>query len=389
MNRKSISHLLIATLFITIIGGTRVGYASAESEIISETYPTVPVENYVPISEDTEGAAVESDSRPDGVVQMVIKTTPVESGEGYDGEAGADSYEADGREEDSDDTVTAEVVGRSSVPNADELEMYADDVINMVMPVIPEDTYDFVMDSQDLLSRFSVYKDTYEKSSLYFTNSIGPIEHTGISDAAMAKNKSSVPVLLYVTLEVTNKYGWPVNYTDMDSVYADEGKNLSFALIPVSSNVDNDVESSDKEGNNKESEEKDSDVIVIDEEQVGDDTVRSSNSDGLTKYKDHMISIDESGKAEMILYLDGTPDNFDMIGDKYVARDDAIWTSLGFAVTGACNTNADWSEVDDLVSDGQSVGIHITYRMEQLSEEQKEMMENGTEPDPLTGVIVF
>ena len=102
-----------------------------------------------------------------------------------------------------------------------------------------------------------------------------------------------------------------------------------------------------------------------------------------------MISIDETGKAEMVLYLDGTPDNFDLINDKYMAKEDAVWSSLGFAVTGACNTRADWSDVDERSDIGETLSIHISYRMDLLNEEQLEMLNDGLKPDPDTGVILF
>ena len=244
------------------------------------------------------------------------------------------------------------------------------------MPVRPEDAYDFVMDSDDLLSRFSVYKDSYEKASLYFTNTTGEKAHTCISDVAMAKNKSSVPVLLYVTQQVENEYGWAVNYTDMDSVESDTGKNISFALIPVSANSV--IPGDDTE-----------DIKVEDQEGADGQEAESALSEDYKIFKDRMISIDETGKAEMILYLPGTPDNFDLINDKYMAKEDAVWSSLGFAVTGACNTKADWSEMDERSNAGETLGIHISYRMDLLSEEQEEMISNGLVADPETGVIVF
>ena len=367
MDRKKISILLALTLLLTGTIGTRSGLASERPGVISEVLETVPADNESLTDSDeaedsaesgdrvisetfrttpaTDGGSDETDdsgSRPDGVVQMVVRTTPVDE----------NGNEAAG-------TETYEVTGRSSTPDESELGLYAADVVNMVMPVVQDETYDFVMDSQDLLSRYSVYKDSYEKSSLYFTNSTGPKAHTGISDVAMAKNKSSVPVLLYVTLQVENEYGWPVKYTDMDSVESDNDMNVSFALIPVSADADDGI--SGKTGENE-------DYKV---------------------FEDRKISIDDTGKAEMILYLPGTPDNFDLINDKYMAKEDAVWSSLGFAVTGACNTRADWSDVDERSDIGETLSIHISYRMDLLNEEQLEMLNDGLKPDPDTGVILF
>lgn len=367
MDRKKISILLALTLLLTGTIGTRSGLASERPDVISEVLETVPADNEgltesdetedasgtgdgvvsetlktTPVTDGNTDETDDSGSRPDGVVQMVVRTTPVDE----------NGNEAAG-------TGTYEVTGRSSTPDESELGLYAADVVNMVMPVVQDETYDFVMDSQDLLSRYSVYKDSYEKSSLYFTNSTGPKAHTGISDVAMAKNKSSVPVLLYVTLQVENEYGWPVKYTDMDSVESDNEMNVSFALIPVSADADDDI--SGETGENE-------DYKV---------------------FEDRKVSIDDTGKAEMILYLPGTPDNFDLINNKYMAKEDAVWSSLGFAVTGACNTRADWSPIDGRSDAGEALGIHISFRMDLLSDEQKELIDNGAAPDPETGVIIF
>ena len=381
MDRRKISVLLALTMIFTGSAGARYSYASEGITIINEVLETEPVEDEsysdkdrddaqdegegrngivsetyrtTPAGEDTASKDDGSDDRPEGVVQKVLRTSPVDE----------NGNEAQG-------TETVDITGSSSMPDSSELGLYAKDVVNMVMPVVPEDTYDFVMDTEDLLSRYSLYKDSYEKSSMYFTNTSGEKLHTGISDVAMAKNKSSIPVLLYVTLQVENENGWPVKYTDMDSVEADTEKNISFALVPVSVN--------------------EADSEAIDEETTGFE----EQGDGyLIKgdhkiYTDRMISIDETGKAEMVLYLDGTPDNFDLINDKYMAKEDAVWSSLGFAVTGACNTRADWSDVDERYDIGETLSIHISYRMDLLNEEQLEMLNDGLKPDPDTGVILF
>lgn len=381
MDRRKISILLALTLIFTGTVGTRYSHASENITVLNEVLETVPVDGEfqsdddrndaedeaeirdgvvsetlrtTPVNEDKATGNDSSDSRPEGVVQKVLKTSPVDE----------NGNEAKG-------TETVDIIGSSSTPDPSELGLYAKDVVNMVMPVVPDDTYDFVMDTEDLLSRYSLYKDSYEKSSLYFTNTSGEKLHTGISDVAMAKNKSSIPVLLYVTLQVENENGWPVKYTDMDSVEADTEKNISFALVPVSVN-EADSEAIDEE--TTDFEEQGDGYLIKDDHKI---------------YTDRMISIDETGKAEMVLYLDGTPDNFDLINDKYMAKEDAVWSSLGFAVTGACNTRADWSDVDERSDIGETLSIHISYRMDLLNEEQLEMLNDGLKPDPDTGVILF
>ena len=90
-----------------------------------------------------------------------------------------------------------------------------------------------------------------------------------------------------------------------------------------------------------------------------------------------MICVDEDGKAEMALLLPGTADNFDIIDGRYMPKDDAVWSSLGFAVKGACNRQADWKEIDERAANGEVLNIHISYRMDTLTEEEKELLEAG------------
>ena len=377
MDKRKIGVLLTVSLLAVSLPPVNTGYAAERDDIISETLETVPDAGYE-LGDSTE--------RPDGIVQRTVKTTAVD-------EDGGTS------------TEVVEVTGHSSMPDSAEIGLYPEDVVNMVMPVIPEDTYDFVMDSQDLLSQYSIFRDTYEPASLYFTNSYGEKTHTCISDIALAKNKSSVPVVLRVTLQIENENDWPVNYTDMDSVEADDEKNVSFALIPVSVNEIDPDDASD-EGNAAADEVDDTEDIaeedMIDEEPANgisvtnhitdadseaDKTETGPDSEGnrdraeetpdYELYEDKMICVDEEGKAEMVLLLPGTPDNFDIIDGRYMAKDDAAWSTLGFAVKGACNRQADWKEIDERAANGEGLNIRISYRMDTLTEEETELLKAG------------
>ena len=242
MRKRYISILLTAALLMGPVGRVE-SYASQVSEttlpegVVSEVYETVPVpsEDSQPEEpvQETEASvpAQEEKELPEGVIQQVIRTEPVEQVRELPEGVVQEVYETVPVE---DTAPSAEALGQSSMPDEAELDIHAEDVVSMVMPVIPEGTYDFTLDPQDLLSRYSIYKEDYEQSSIYFNNSAGEKPHTGMSDAAMAKNKSSVPVLLYVSLEVVNENGWDVTYTDMESVEGDDTNNLAFSLIPVS-----------------------------------------------------------------------------------------------------------------------------------------------------------
>ncbi|HAG69363.1 MAG TPA: hypothetical protein DCL38_05255, partial [Lachnospiraceae bacterium] len=303
--------------------------------VTQEVYETVPTE--------------EEKGLPEGITQEVYETTPVVQQKELPEGVIQEVYETTQVTEQEGLSQSAQALGRSSMPDMEELDIHAEDVVSMVMPVIPEGTYDFTLDPQNLLSRYSIYKEDYEEASIYFTNSSGEKLHTGTSDPAMAVNKSSVPVLLYVELEIRNEEGWPVTYTDMDSVGENGEKNIAFSLIPVSVS------------------------------ETGEKILHSESR----------ISTDESGRAEMVLLLPGSEDNFDQIGDMYVAKEDAKWSSMGFAVSGACNTDGDWREINERSDKGETMKLHITYRMDALSEEQAAQLEGGVTPDPETGVVVF
>lgn len=322
------------------------------NEVVSETVRTTPVDG-------------QTSDLPSGVTSETYATVPV------DNETGSLSG-----------TDTVELIGNSSMPDPGSLGLYSDDVINMVMPVMPETVYDFVMDPADLLSRYGADGAGYEKSSLYFANTDSGAGHSGISDVAMAKNKSSVPVLLYVTLEVENRYGWDVNYTSMEDVEQDSERNISFALIPVSMK---DKESFDNKAADPSASDETADTVETDGQNVTDtaaDLPYIMNKDG-------KVDIDKDGKAEIILYLDGTRDNFDIVDDMLTAKEDAVWSSLGFAVTGALNTGADWSGINQRSAEGEKLRLRVTYRMDLLSDDQAKQVEEGIAVPDKDGLVDF
>ena len=247
---------------------------------------------------------------PEGVIQEVYKTLPEES------------------------NIEEEASGASSFPDESELRIYPEDVISMVMPVISDSMYDFVLDPSDLLSRYSVNKEEYRKSSIYFTNHDKEIiSHSGISDPAMAINKSSVPVFLRASIQIENEDGWPVSYSSIEGAMEGSGNTIAFSLIPVVFN-------------------------------------RESGEQML--YPELQAETDEKGYAEISLLIDGSEDNFDRIGDRYVAKEEADWSSVGFAVSGVCNTNADWGEIDKRSAAGEKLRIRVTYGMGVIKDEEEQ-----------------
>lgn len=234
-------------------------------------------------------------------------------------------------------SVSGEAIGVSSTPSDEELilPVRAADVVSMVLPVIPDGMFDYTLDPLGLLYEYGVEKEKYDGSSLYFKGN-GDVLYTDTSAPAIAKNKSSVPILMYVSIQVENPYGWDMDYKNINEVAADEKPAVGFSLIPVTLSGDTPVYHKDKE-----------------------------------------VSIDENGHAEFILYLPGDESNFDEIGGNLVEKADASWFSAGFAVRGACGENGDWTDIYEKSANGENITLHISYRMATLTESQTNAMESG------------
>ncbi len=234
-------------------------------------------------------------------------------------------------------SVSGEAIGVSSTPSDEELilPVRAADVVSMVLPVIPDGMFDYTLDPLGLLYEYGVEKEKYDGSSLYFKGN-GDVLYTDTSAPAIAKNKSSVPILMYVSIQVENPYGWDMDYKNINDVAADEKPAVGFSLIPVTLSGDTPVYHKDKE-----------------------------------------VSIDENGHAEFILYLPGDESNFDEIGGNLVEKADASWFSAGFAVRGACGENGDWTDIYEKSANGENITLHISYRMATLTESQTNAMESG------------
>lgn len=230
-----------------------------------------------------------------------------------------------------------EAIGYSEIPDDSEyiLPVRASDVVSMVMPVIPEEMFNFTLDPLRLLSDYGIESEKYDGSTLYFRG-IGDTGYTDTSAAAVAKNKSSVPVLMYVSIQVENPYGWDIDYRNMENVNEGDDAGIGFSIVPVTVSGENQIFNTGKE-----------------------------------------ISIDENGHADMILYLPGTKENFDEVGGNLIEKADAQWFSAGFAIRGGCNGNADWTDIYSRSGAGEALTLRISYSMATLSESQEAAIATG------------
>lgn len=246
------------------------------------------------------------------------------------------------------------------------------DVVDVVLPTITDGTYDFVLDPANLLSQYDPNKDTKypTASSLYFANASGTNSDT--SDIATCVNKSSTQIVLSVEVNVTNVKANPVNFTSKDDVEADTEKNVFLGLVPTTKGT-----------------------------VVGDGTPTEG-----TATTDQTVAVGATGTARAFFLMDGSTDNFDVTqtddatvasGHKYdyTAKADASWSTAGFALTGACNTTAEWNDYNSVsqdISAGENLSVEVAYSMAPLSEDQEAQMNDETNPvtaDADTSVIPF
>ncbi len=224
-------------------------------------------------------------------------------------------------------------------------------VISMVVPVLGAINYNFVMDPEGLLSLNPNNNLVGGESSLYFIQD-DERTYSVLADIATAVNKSTVPVILEVELNVNNATDSDLVLTDLSGVYsADENPSLCFAILPT-------------------------EIMTMAE---GD------SIPDLPVLKSDMVMIDGQGHAYKEMVLPGSPDNFnletlitdedDVYIQEYVPKDDAQWSVAGFTLYGACSRETDWTNVYNSLQDGGRITFTITYRMTPVIEEDEEINE--------------
>ena len=397
MNKRSLCKIVISSLILTNAFGIN-GYAY-QGELYIDTLETTPVSSGDLLLNDTAQGNDDTlyDTSSDNANTYDPASGNVNSDEpGGDVDIHGNEGAADTASDASTSTDVQEVRGTSSPIDDSEVNVYTGEIIDMVLPVIPEATYDFVMDPKDILSRYSINKESYSRSSLYFTNYSGGIMHRSTSDAALAINRSTVPVLLTVTLDVENPNEWPVRFTDMASVENDDEMNVSFELIPVRK-LSSDISTKETElpdeikpaigagedpAEDGSAAENSTDNGTLNPERsvgnsvsgndTGIDTADRESPFGdsdIEETQDGRVSTDENGHAELQIVIPANIDNFEKYGDGYILKEDASFTPYGWAVNGACNRRADWTDIITREKSGESIGIHITYQMKVMGAE--------------------
>lgn len=249
-----------------------------------------------------------------------------------------------------------------------------DDVFTVVLPTVTANTYDFVLDPDQLLSQADADKTKYTAGdNVYFHNTANSTDkYTDLSDGAVAVNAGMTDVILTVDVEVTNTSECAVEFSDTD-VMTGDSLGLYMAVIPA-------------------------DKGTVTDTNLTAGTVAVGNASGSA------VVVDKDGTASVSFLLEGQADNYeltqgspDTVGHKYNYTKKASpakdWNTAGFYLTATCNDEADWSEFNKkshAASNAENLSVSVVWTMTNLTDEQAAQIEDGTvTPDATSGVVEF
>ena len=190
-------------------------------------------------------------------------------------------------------------------------EIYGEDVILVVFPVISEDSdslFDFIMDPQRLIYKTDAAKygggNVEEGAMLLFRNHDGVYDFSGCSDRLTIRNQSNVPVIMTISASISN-----VGEVDVvGSPDFGESNACSVYLAIV-----------DDEGNEQ--------------------------------------SVSENGEVSVNIKMRRAPDNAyvylideeagDYSYDFWRLLEEIDFDSYSFGLKGCCNSNGEWQNIDE------------------------------------------
>lgn len=221
-------------------------------------------------------------------------------------------------------------------------------VVSMVVPILGNINYNFVLDPEGLVALNPRNELIGGESSVYFRSYESDSTYTVFPDIAIAVNRSTVPVILEVELNVRGASDLGITLTDLRNVHSSETPALCFGILPTEVGTVN-----------------------------GDDAAHE-----MPILKSEMAVTDANGHAYKEIFLPGSVDNFEILTlptneqDVYVQEyrplEDARWSTAGFTLYGACTRNADWSETFERMLDGGNLSITITYKMTPVFEDNED-----------------
>lgn len=195
------------------------------------------------------------------------------------------------------------------------------DVYQVIMPTVPEDAFDFILDPQGLINETNGAMYGGQKfeadSTVFFKRTDGQTDdnYSSKSDAATITNKSSVPV--EVSLDVR------IEPSSLNGIVLTEDKNFTNDTDPSLYMALTDGE---KE-------------TAIGRDGASFDVTVDAALDGSYEY------VYDSNKEEYVYQLKKNLDN-------------SVFSTYSFQLTGAANGKGDWSKLD-----GVSPKVMITWRV--------------------------
>ncbi len=221
-------------------------------------------------------------------------------------------------------------------------------VVSMVVPILGNIDYDFVLDPEGLVALNPNNNLVGGESSVYFRSYDSDNTYTVFADVAVAVNRSTVPVILQVELNVRGASDLGITLTDLKNVHSSETPALCFGILPT-------------------------EVGTV----VGDSAVPE-----MPVVKSEMAVTDANGYAFKEIFLPGSVDNFEILTlptseqdvyvQEYRALEDARWSTAGFTLYGACTRNADWSETFESMLNGGNLYFTVTYKMTPVFEDNED-----------------
>ncbi len=218
-------------------------------------------------------------------------------------------------------------------------------VVSMVVPIINTDSYSFVLDPEGLLAADSSNTVIGEGSTVFFKVKDKENTYSIYADTATAVNKSSLPVKLTVDIKINNYTSENIAFTDLNEAMNSEEPSLCFAIVPTEAGMVED----------------------------GEEIVAGAPD------KSEIVVTDSNGAAHKEIILPYFEDNFEIETyesdkpnfyiQKYVAKDDAKWSTVGFTLYAACSKEADWSAVAKSLFEGGRISLTLTYKMEPIVED--------------------
>ena len=276
--------------------------------------------------------------------------------------------------------VLADSVASSSSSGEGYLEGVAPtDLYDVVLPYVADGTYKPTLDPTQLLSKYDESGATFTSgASMYFDtgakNASDKAVYADTSAVATVVNKGTTPVILTVDASVKNATGNALKFVSSGAVTADNNPNVAMSIVPAGKGT---VSGSSITGDAITGSVASGYALTV----TGQAVVTTGTAASVVTGQAVDFSTDAAAQA--VFFIDGSTDNFDIkqesvstdeiaSGHKYsyIAKDDAVWDTVGFAISGQCNTNstADWSQVS---LKENVIKVDVVYTISKMDDTQK------------------